>query len=657
MKKLIISFFVLFTASKVFCAGLLIPVGSGEAKPVIKDHSVDVSIIANFAATRVTQTFYNPGNSDLEAVYHFPLPEDAALSEVTVVNGETLIEGEVVSREEANRIYGVEKEQGNNTALAEKNSYQDFRFYIANIRAQSEVTVTFVYYQPLEIDTKIGRYVYPLQEGGTDESARNFWTVNSKVEGSIRVNVDCRAAYPLATVRTPGNRALTSSEDLTGGNFSGEYELEGGALDKDFVFYYRFEDSQPARLEVIPYRDGRDGTFMAVLTPGVDLKPITNGADYIFVLDISGSMEGKIATLAKGVARSLGELSDRDRFRIVVFDNNARELTSGFVSCTGDNVAKYSEELMHLSAGSSTDLYKGMSKGLDCIEDDDRVTSVILVTDAVANSGVINPSKFYELMKRYDVRVFGFLMGNSGNWPLMRVICDGSGGFYKGVSNDDDIIGQILLAKNKITHEALHDVKIWVKGGDVYDMSSADFKKVYHGEQLVVFGKYKKGGKSTITMEARLSGEDKTYKAEFNLPHEDKKSPEIERLYGVFRIKLIEDMMSRGEVNEEKGRAMIKNTGLEYQIVTDETSMIVLPDEKFEEYKIARKNRERLKKEKQAKSERANAPADNYRVDSSDPMFSFSAPSMGGGGGAVGPFALIFAGVSALASFIRKKKK
>ena len=89
---------------------------------------------------------------------------------------------------------------------------------------------------------------------------------------------------------------------------------------------------------------------------------------------------------------------------------------------------------------------------------------ILEVTDGVTNTGVVDPKKFHELTKKYDVRVFTFVMGNSANWPLMRLVGDASGGFAKGVSNDDDIIGEILLAKGKILHESLHHAELTISG-------------------------------------------------------------------------------------------------------------------------------------------------------------------------------------------------
>ena len=103
-------------------------------------------------------------------------------------------------------------------------------------------------------------------------------------------------------------------------------------LDTDIAVYWRQAEAEPARVDMVAYKPdsaGR-GTFMLTLTPGMDLKPIVEGRDWVFVLDRSGSMSGKIATLAEGVSRTLGQLRPEDRFRIVYFNDQAAELTNGF---------------------------------------------------------------------------------------------------------------------------------------------------------------------------------------------------------------------------------------------------------------------------------------------------------------------------------------
>ena len=166
------------------------------------------------------------------------------------------------------------------------------------MRANSEVKLRFVYYQSLEIDAGVGRYLYPLEEGGTDDIAQSFWTAHAKVEGALTINVELKSAWPVEEVRVPGFETAAVTQKLNDGHYKLTLDRPGAKLDRDFVFYYRLADNLPGRVEVISYRATKDkpGTFMMIVTPGVDLKPLTRGADYSYVLDVSGSMQGKLHT-------------------------------------------------------------------------------------------------------------------------------------------------------------------------------------------------------------------------------------------------------------------------------------------------------------------------------------------------------------------------
>ena len=165
------------------------------------------------------------------------------------------------------------------------------------------------------------------------------------------------------------------------------------------------------------------GTFMMVLKSELDLPRHESGADYSFVIDISGSMEDKMGALTDGMADAIGRLRSEDRFRIVVFNDRARALTGGWLQATPENVQRAVDRVGGLAARGGTNLYHGLHLGLQSL-DSGRTTSVILVTDGVANSGVLDPRAFRALMARVDVRVSGVLLRSDGNWPLIETICN-----------------------------------------------------------------------------------------------------------------------------------------------------------------------------------------------------------------------------------------
>ena len=161
-----VAFFTLLLAGmSVQAAGTLQPVGAGHAPIQIQSHKVNVVINNGFAMTRVTQTFNNPNDQTLEAMYSFPLPKSATLAEVVIQIGEKVINGEVLAKTEAEKIYEQEKSQGNEAGLASKDGYRHFQFKVTPVKPREPVVITFVYYQNLKLDTGLGRYLYPLEEG------------------------------------------------------------------------------------------------------------------------------------------------------------------------------------------------------------------------------------------------------------------------------------------------------------------------------------------------------------------------------------------------------------------------------------------------------------------------------------------------------------
>jgi len=577
--------------------------------------------------------------------------------------GERDINGEVIARGKAESIYESEKQAGNDAGLATKEGIQAFEFKVHPVKAQGETRIRIVYYQPIKIDTGIGRYLYPLEEGGTDDAAAaGFWDpVNEAVEGTFSAEVVLKSAWPLKDVRLPGFERETVTDKIDEGHYKMRLERKGQPLNRDLVVYYRLTEDLPGRVEVIPFRDDESahGTFMMVVTPGVDLKPLKNGADYVYVLDTSGSMSSKLHTLANGVSRVIGKMSPNDRYRIVTFSTNASDLTGGWKSATPQNVERTLKQIGNLTTGGSTNLYQGISMAMNDL-DDDRATSIVLVTDGVTNEGIVDPVEFHKITQQHDVRIFGFLLGNGSNWPLMRTVCEGSGGFYAGVSNADDIMGQIMMAKSKILHESLHDAEFQIKGVKTFNVTGQMPGKIYRGEQLVMFGQYEKGGKAELILKARLTGEDKTYRTSFNFPDLDTENPEIERLWALDQIEQLELQANTGKLPASESKHAIRDLGLAYQLVTDETAMLVLADEAFERHGIERKNQRRVVRERAAQSARHAAPAvTNRRVDTSQPFTPGNAPRLprsssksgGGGGGSFSPIAALlialFAGITA----------
>ena len=639
-------------------AGLLTPVAGSHPPLEIRDHRVTVVIEDGYSVTEVDQIFHNPHGTDLEARYSFPVPEHAAVAEFTYWIDDQPVIGEVLEAKKAKQLYEDEKAAGREAGLAEKDSYKTFEIHVWPVRASQDVRIRLVYVQKASVDLGIGRYNYPLEEGGVDEEKLAFWNRNETVTGQFSFDLELKSGYGVDAVRIPrspgavtqrlgpghwkvsiGKGASTSAEEELSNQIGA---LEGGqialppsdqhTLDEDILVYWRLQPDLPGSVDLVTHKPpgAKRGTFMITLTPGDDLSPITEGRDWVFVLDVSGSMSGKLATLAAGIDEALGQLNPEDRFRIIAFNDSSRELTSGFHAATPENVSHFQNRIRTLQSSGGTNLYAGLELGLRSL-DADRTSSISLVTDGVANVGVTEKRRFLELLESKDVRLFTFVMGNSANRPLLEAMTRVSNGFALSVSNSDDITGRLGLAKNKITHEALHGVELKIGGIKTADLTPQQIGTVYRGQQMIVFGHYWDGGVADIRLRGKVSGAEKSYQTSFEFPAVSEENPEIERLWAYASIRHLIDRMDYLGADPDLETA-VTDLAVEYGLVTDYTSMVVVRDEVFDASGIKRTNRDRVIKEQKAREVRSQRPPTSRQVDKAQPMYKKKRPSFSGGG-------------------------
>jgi Ca-activated chloride channel family protein len=350
-------------------------------------------------------------------------------------------------------------------------------------------------------------------------------------------------------------------------------------------------------------------------------------------------MEGKFQSLIEGVNKGLTQLNPNDRFRIILFNNQPREITIGFEYATPENVQHYIRVLESNHPNNGTNLFAGLNLGMQSL-DADRSNALILVTDGVANVGYTEKKDFLELLEKHDVRLFTFVMGNSSNRPLLDSMAKISNGFAMNVSNSDDIAGKLLEATSRLTHEALHDIEVSFSGVKVSDLTPDRIGSLYRGQQLIVFGHYWGGGEASVSIDGMVSGESKSYTTTFEFPEIAILHPEIERLWGFAKI---EDLQSRLDYFGEDAdiEQAITDVAIENGLVTDYTSMIVLREERYKELGINRFNQARVINEQLARQERLVRGVRDNRVDYSQPMYSKPRAGHGNGGGAFGPWMLL----------------
>jgi len=660
--------------SQANASGLLTAKGSGTELQ-IQDHVVNVAIEDGYAITSVENTFFNPSNSDLEAVYEFPVPKNGSVAEFTVwIDGKPII-GEVVEKKRAKQLYETEKAAGRDAGLTEKKSFFRFESSVSPVRPQQTTKTRLVYMQPADVEGGIGRYVYPLEEGGTDQAKLDFWQTDNKVTGQFSFDMNLRSGFPIDAVRSPAHNhasisksdsknwkvsinqndnntpspiinettALDVSDDRRTSEFETHTSNSTNALNQDVVVYWRLQQGLPGTIELVAHREPGDrrGTFMLTVTPGIDLQPIAEGRDWIFVLDRSGSMSGKYQTLMDATGQALSKLRSDDRFQVLLFDDRVEELSPGWMTASEVSLSQINKALNNSSPRGGTDLYKGLNTAIKKLNGD-RTSSIVLITDGVANVGKTEKQDFLDLMSQHDVRLFTAIMGNGANRPMLESMTKASKGFATSVSNSDDIMGVMVSALEKVKYQAMHDISLKVKGIKTTDLVSSKATTLYRGQQMVIFGHYYGDGQAQAILNAKISGEDKQYKTKFTFPKQATSNPEIERLWAYAKIQQLKNNSNYLGTSLEDYSSAIISTAVEYGLVTDFTSMIVMTDEQFEANGIKRNNRKRREAEEKAQALRAASPVVPRQVDQNAPAFSRNRPNYsGGGGGAINPLTIL----------------
>jgi Ca-activated chloride channel family protein len=622
---------------------------SAPAELHLVSHEVSVLVQDGFATTRVEELLANPLDQALDATWSFPLPEEAALSELAITIDGQLVVGEVVEKEKGRRVFEEEQAAGEDAALAEQEGYHEYRISLARVPARGTAEVRIVYYQPIDVDAGVGRYLYPVQEGRTkDDMSASFWTMDKTVRGRLAFDVTVQTTFPVDALHSPSHPALVV-QPIDEGLWHARFEAQNAALDRDFVLLYRLAPDVPARVELLTHRTPRnaEGTFMAVITPGSDLAPIKDGTDWMFVLDVSGSMEGeKIRALRRGVAQALAGLGVDDRFQVIAFSEQAHGLTRYWLSPGTREAATAASEVEHLEADGGTNLFAALEAAYDGL-DADRPTAIVLVSDGAANVGPHEYRDFIQLERGHDVRLFTFVMGNGANERLLGDLATLSGGFAKSISVQDEIGAHLMLARERMSHEALHGVELELAGMTVSHPQR--LPSLYLGQQLVVLGRYDRPGASELAVHARISGEEREWRVPVQLPVFDDSNPEIERLYALAAIADLEREQWLAETSEREMRSAIVDMAVRYSLVTDHTSMVVVRNERKVVHGLGHDNARRRADEQDAEARRratgsavqvttGGTPLAGTRAEHSP---SRQGNSGGMGSGALDPLALV----------------
>ena len=573
-------------------AGLLIADGGLGGVLAIEEHTVRVTVNGGIAVTEVTQVFRNTENRQVEALYSFPGPRGATVADFSMWINDKEMVGEVVEKNQARQIYNSYKQQRKDPGLLEQTDYKTFEMRVFPIAPNARQKVQITYYQELDVDHDWVTYVYPLATVASRKA-------DQKVAGKFALSFEARSEVPIVEMASPshGNEFVVAKH--TKNYAQASLEASGGDLGRDVVLTYRVDRPRTGIDTIASKVAGEDGYFYLTLTAGDELVPHNTGMDYVFVLDISGSMadDGKLRTSRQSIEAFIKGLEKDDRFEIVTFNVAANPLFRQLRPASEDNRRQGVAFLESQQARGGTVLGPAITTSYR-YRDPDRPLNVVILSDGLTEQR--DRAELLALMRQRpsNARVFCIGVGNDVDRPLLEQLADDAGGLSAFISRDDDFARTAQAFRRKLSRPAATNVELKFDGVEVYDLEPKTLSNLYHGMPVRLYGRYRKGGAAKVTLRADLAGSELLQHTTINLPVNASEIPEIERMWAFHKMqRLLKDADrtgSRDAVIDE-----VVRLGEAYSIVSEYTSFLVLEnDAEFQRWKLERRNALRIERDR-----------------------------------------------------------
>lgn len=577
-------------------AGLLIAEGGLGGVLDIKEQNVHVTINNGIAITEIDQTFVNTEQRVVEALYTFPVPKGASVSNFSMWIGGKEIIGEVVEKERARQIYESYKQQRRDPGLLEQVDFKRFEMRIFPIPVGAEQRVKLAYYQELDADNDWATYVYPL-------ATMSRPGINQKTTGHLSVTVDVKSEVPLVGMESPshGDKVVVAKH---GENYwRASLENPAGSLDRDVVLTYHCERPTTGFDVITSKAKNEPGVFQLSLAVGKELEELNKGMDYVFVLDVSGSMgfDGKLPVSRSSLRSFIDSLGPEDKFDVIAFNITPTTLFNESRPANEENLKQAVAFLDSQQARGGTVLRPALDTAYR-YQNPDRTLNVVVVSDGMTDQS--EQTELVRLIRQRPAgsRVFCVGVGNEVNRPLLSQLADEAGGLAAFVSQGDDFTRQAQAFRRKLMRPAVSNLKLSFADGDVMDVEPATLPNLYHGAPLRIYGRYGRSGMTKITIKGDVQGQPFEQSVDVKLPAEDASNPEIERMWAWKRVdQLLAAARERGETKSSVDE--IVKLCEDYSIASEYASFIVLEnDAEYQRWKIERKNLHRLDRDRTAES-------------------------------------------------------
>lgn len=534
---------------------------------MVEDYRIEAIVEGQVATTAVTQVLRNDSDFLARGEFLHPIPSGAAVTGLTLwIDGEP-VEGEVLEAEEARREYEKIVADVLDPALLEFVDDGLIRLEVFPIEGGGTRTVELEYSQVLPSEGGLTRFRHPFAR---EHAAVEVEHLSARIE--IHTSGELKAVY--SPTHSVGVDRIDPHTAVIG------YEADNSKPESDLAVYYS-SDEGPLGMSLLTHRDGEEGTFLLLVSPGLADPETITAKDVVIVLDVSGSMEGeKIAQARDAASRVLGSLNSDDRFDIIAFSTGTTSFGDGLrpVEEAGSGV-RWAQAL---TAGGSTDIHGALTEAFERA-DEERPLFVMFLTDGLPTEGIVDTA---EILESLDDAPAASLFAFGVGWDVDTILLDSLASRHHGtttyVTPGEPIDDAVAALYAKVGSPVLTEVEIDIEGVEVTDLHPHDLPDIFSGEQLLLVGRYQEPGSATITLTGALAGEPYRLALEGAAFADDGGTATIPRVWAGKRIG---DLLRRVRLDgpDPETIEQIVRLSIRYGIVTPYTSFLVTEDAPFGE--------------------------------------------------------------------------
>ncbi|OUL29549.1 VIT domain-containing protein [Nostoc sp. 106C] len=574
----------------------------------LKHTEVQAKVAGNISRVEVTQSFENPFTTTLEAVYIFPLPDEAAVDDMLIRIGDKTIKGSIKKRQEAQQIYEQAKQQGRTAGLLEQERDNIFTQSLANIKPGEQIDVIIRYSDSLKFEGGNYEFVFPMVVGPRyipgitiEDNAVGGGSASAPMMQNQDTDLVADASRLNAPILPSGTRSrhdINVTVEIDGGveiqdvkspshqiqiSYEGQrvlVKLGGGDTipNKDLILRYQAAGDR-TQATVLTQADERGGHFALYLIPALQYRPEqVVSKDVVFLIDTSGSQSGApLMQCQELMRRFINGLNPNDTFSIIDFSDTTQQLSPVPLPNTPQNRALAIQYVNQLNAGGGTEMLRGIRAVLNFpVTDPGRLRSIVLLTDGYIG----NENQILTEVQRHlnpGTRLYSFGAGSSVNRFLLNRIAELGRGIARIIRHDELVNEVVDKFFRQINNPVLANINLqWEGDGASPEMYPSTPPDLFAEQPLVLFGRKPDShvGKLHIT---GIAAGGTRYQQTFNLNFDKTGNPAIAQLWGRSRIKDLMNQMVSGET--KVGVEAVTDTALTYQLLSQYTAFVAVSDD------------------------------------------------------------------------------